>query len=52
MLWVKLVHLYYIKDDVVWQAQAQQASWMVQQIANVEKTLDIAGMKENEVTVV
>ncbi|XP_015167892.1 uncharacterized protein [Solanum tuberosum] len=49
-LWVKWVHLYYIKDGAVWEAQAQQASWMVQQILSAKKTFDIAGMTENEVT--
>lgn len=49
-LWVKWIHLYYIIGGAVWEAQAQQASWMVQQILSAKKTFARAGMAERDVT--
>ncbi|XP_060200597.1 uncharacterized protein LOC132628856 [Lycium barbarum] len=49
-LWVKWVHTYYIKNQSVWNYFPQQASWMLKKIFKATKTLELAGIDNEEFT--
>ncbi|XP_019236925.1 PREDICTED: uncharacterized protein LOC109217149 [Nicotiana attenuata] len=42
-LWVHWVHTYYIKGQAVWEVNAKNASWAMQQVFQAKKYFDSAG---------
>ncbi|KAH0773971.1 hypothetical protein KY290_011108 [Solanum tuberosum] len=50
MLWIQLVHAYYIKGGSVWDLNNSRASCTIKEILNAKRTLEIAGYKKQDVT--
>lgn len=42
-LWVKWIHSYYGNGRIIWEANSNQASWMVQKIFKAKKYFEEAG---------
>lgn len=48
-LWIKWVHTYYIKGNMMNEVKPKQASWVVQKIFNAGKYIEEAGLTVEEI---
>lgn len=49
-LWVRWVHIYYVKGRQIWEVETKQASWIQNKILKAKKYLDQAGIRIVDVT--
>lgn len=47
-LWIKWVHMYYVKGKTLWEANTKQASWLIKKIYKATEYMEAAGYTEDQ----
>lgn len=47
-LWIKWVHMYYVKGETLWEANTKQASWLIKKIFKATEYVEAAGYTEDQ----
>lgn len=48
-LWIQWVHMYYVKDKLLWDINPTQASWVVRKLIKAKGTFEVAGYNYEDI---